>query len=140
MENTLKPGPVQTAWLASLREHPGRQMSGALGRGTHEDYLACCLGELAICANNAGLISNVHFTQGRLINDYSLKVLNSWKDVGLLSETGALRVQYTNPNIKHINSVRSFPSLAAMNDYGMTWPEIADYVEANFDNVFTKSV
>lgn len=133
-------GQIQKAWIASLREHPERQGKNTLGKGTPENYTACCLGELHIIGcKMRGLPSP--FADGIIVDNTESKsssnhyyLYHNFDSYGLRENMGRLEVPYT------YKGWRVFNSLADMNDNGMTWPEIADYIEANPDNVFTKSV
>lgn len=122
-------GPKQLEWIKSLREHPERQLKGALGIKSHDRIQVCCLGEY-------GLICNViRFYPGHreLSCHGNWRILTDvWKDIGLHSDFGDF-VIYKN------YKGRNYTSLAKMNDGGMTWSEIADYVESDPDNVFNFS-
>lgn len=118
----LKPGPIQTAWLKSLREHPERQTTKVLGYRTNGAYKACCLGELGLIAGVCTFDSN-----GTLCCDGSRTILLNYTGLGLRSPNGR-------------QTKFAEPTLAVMNDFGKTWPEIADHVEKNFSLYFTKSV
>lgn len=133
MENTkFEMGPLQKLWVASLRKHPERQMKESLGHGDAKEYKACCLGELHLCYNRMKH-KKLPFDQGNRIfdiKDGSFSYLtDSWKKYGLRSDNGELR-----------NSVKNTGSLAALNDNGISWTEIADIIEKDPGNVFTKSV
>lgn len=119
-------GPLQTAWLKSLREHPERQMRDLLGqRCSDGSYKACCLGE-------AGLIANVCMfnergelrTKNGLISDCYLD--DVYTSIGLRSRDGQ-RKDDGNKELSHLN------------DTGYTWPQIADIIEAEPEQYFTES-
>jgi hypothetical protein len=120
----LKPGPIQSKWLQSLKDHPERQMKFQLGKGTPENYKACCLGELALIAGIA------RFENGKLksFDSYGNQSLGGIKDFEAIGSLGEAEFYYATP------------SLSLLNDSRISWPEIAKYVEENFDAYFTKSV
>lgn len=125
-------GPIQTEWIKSLREHPKRQLKNSLGKKEGFSYKACCLGELLCVAKKLagepepfdedGVLYSRHHNNTR-----SYSSLFNHEKFGLRSNNGDL-----------YNSYAGYTCLAQMNDKGMTWPEIADYIEANSDNVFTE--
>jgi len=122
MPQKLKPGPIQRKWLNSLRNYPDRQMKEKLGEMQPDGtYRACCLGELCLIAGLGVWHNGTLIDQNR---GYS-GLFSSFEQLGLRSAAGHLENKET--------------SLSAMNDKYKTWPEIADFVEANFDKVFTKS-
>lgn len=128
-------GKIQKAWVKSLREHPERQMKGKLGEGTPRNYKACCLGEL-LCVVSRINKSKLPFSQNGKINDqnYSEKVLHmSYEKLGLFGDSGKL-TESVRVGVAEENS------LALLNDRGATWTEIADFIEANPEKVFTKFV
>lgn len=121
-------GPLQKAWVKELREHPERQLVGFLGKGSVSHYKACCLGQLHVCAKGSEAF------EGGIIEDSSEDSLfDSFEKYGLFTCNGAF-----------VNSViikdAEYCSLALMNDNGLSWPEIADYIENNPENIFRESV
>jgi hypothetical protein len=132
----MKLGPIQKAWLKSLREHPERQCSGKLGQKFNKNYLACCLGEALItyCKMKK---RRIPFTgEGILIdgsNDRTSYLSSSFEKLGLISSSGMSHSPF------YINN-EEYYGLASANDNGVTWPQIADIIEANPENFFTKSV
>ena len=131
----MKLGKLQKMWIASLREHPERQYRWRLGKGTPEDYQACCLGELHLCAYRMKG-EELPFYDGVVRDGDRVDQLGaSYRKYGLRSQGGVLSVSVYLPGYTTM-----FYSLAAMNDNGVTWAEIADFVEANPELVFTKSV
>lgn len=125
--------PLQLLWLVTLEKHPERQGKDILGSGSPEKYTACCLGQLLVCSyeienkpisklfNNSGLIEDNKFWTGTLTHSSSL--------FGLKSNVGSLGTEVL------ING-KIHNSLASMNDGGVTWPEIANYIRENPENVF----
>lgn len=125
-------GPIQTQWLAGLRANPEQQMKGSLGIPHENKY--CCLGKGLVIAKGG----DIKIDAGRLKSGNCAVSLNEdYRLLGLYSHVGkpigGLRHQ-----IK-ING-KSYDSLACANDEGATWPEIADWIEANADKIFTKAV
>lgn len=135
-------GPVQTEWLETLEKHPEYQARGTLGTVDEETHATCCLGELLLVACSVnGILPPIDTFNFNRVTDYrdgditleDLGVLsNSWKGLGLRSRTGELSKSVRRNN-------RNYDSLAEMNDGPFTWLEIAAYVRANPENVFTKS-
>lgn len=138
MEKTFEPGPVQKQWIADLRAHPERQLKGTLGRQTPDGTIQlCCLGQLALTAGAP------HEWIDRLNEELHLRcgasehVLVNYEEFGLRGEEG----QFEEGVVKIVKDKEFFfVSLAEMNDEGITWPQIADYIEAHPENVFTKAV
>lgn len=132
-EKKFELGPLQKEWIASLRAHPERQERGFLGRGEPEKYNACCLGELLVCAHR--ILPNFPnpFYKGKIceINDQDIETYldKSFHTFGLNSSSGSV-----------YDGINGHTSLASANDFGMSWPEIADFIEAHPEKVFTKSV
>lgn len=119
-------GPVQRAWIKSLREHPERQAPGRLGKKVNDDeYTACCLGE-------GGLIAGVCHWDGdriRVIGGSRHSLSNeSYKALGLMGSCGETK------------DMVEENSLANLNDRDVTWPEIADILEKNPHQYFTHAV
>ena len=126
MENKLKPGPIQQEWIQSLKDHPERQTKFKLGVGTPENYKACCLGELALIAGIAKF-KGYKIVSFRSDGSEISTGIADYETVGLRDPVGSC-------------SLKSTDSLALYNDELMSWPEIAQHVEKNFENYFTKSV
>lgn len=131
----LKLGKVQKAWVKSLKAHPERQMKCYLGVGTARKYKACCLGELLIteCRLTG---KKFPFKDDELKSKSgSKKTLNGdFERLGLRSSTGEI-------NHSGVIKLNLYGCLASMNDdSGVSWKEIAKYIEKNPNNVFTKSV
>ena len=124
-------GKIQQAWIDSLRKHPERQMEGKLGVGTPNNYKACCLGE-ALCVlarvNKKRLPFNLmNISDGGNMNYLS----NGAEKLGLLDSRGQLKDGF---------KLKGSNTLSAANDFGATWTEIADFIEAHPEAVFTKSI
>lgn len=136
--NQHKFGPIQQAWLESLENHPERQTDSCLGYRTDTGYEACCLGELLIINNRVnGLpLSDLFSSESGVLHDgnHDETLCTSYKDVGLYNEDGG----FVNAPIRYRNT--PYTSLAAMNDDGVTWPDIAQFVRENSEEVFCKKV
>ena len=127
-------GPLQKMWVESLKAHPERQTKGILGKGSARYYKACCLGELHLCYHRIKKIKLPFGSSEFIDNEGSMgALLNSYDKYGLWDGLGKLKEPY-------IREGRIIDSLAAMNDYGVSWHEIADYIQSNPENVFTYSV
>lgn len=139
-------GPIQKAWIKSLREHPERQMQEQLGKRTPDGgYAACCLGEglLTLHAYESEYLDHLFNTER---NDYlcdgdamaSLK--ESYEKLGLRDGDGLFDGEELD-NIESSDQMLGDAScLAEANDDGYTWPQIADFMEANPKVVFARSV
>lgn len=119
-------GPVQTEWVKRLREHPERQLTGRLGERNSTDYKACCLGELWLTyCDIKGQQPQWDFDQLHIngLNCYFSD--EATDELGLRSFAGGSK---------------KGKSLATLNDSGSTWTEIADMVEKDIFNYFTKEI
>jgi hypothetical protein len=127
-------GEIQKAWIKSLRENGQRQYKNGLGIKTGgEEYLACCLVE-GLCVLNRFKGKHPPFIDGVLQDGADENALsNSYEELGLIDAVGELKISV------EVNSIYR-GSLAELNDYSFSWAEIADYIEQNPENVFTKSV
>lgn len=122
----MKLGPIQTLWIAEMRAHPERQFKERLGyRDSDKTLHLCCLGQLLIVANDCKWTKDNNLTT--LTDDYS--GIDDYIKYGLRSSLGQLK-----------RSFGKYSELSQMNDIDMTWLEIVDYIVANPNNVFTKSV
>jgi len=131
----MKLGKLQGAWIQSLKKNPERQMSSQLGNGAPKCYTACCLGELHIVHHKLSK-KKLPFDNGALRDGKHGTILgNSWRKYALRDSSGAFKtpVMLEDKDEKCV-------SLANMNDRGVTWTQIAEYVENNLDNVFTESI
>lgn len=130
----MKLGPIQTQWIANLKAHPERQLSDYLGQGDIKDYKACCLGELLICKHKAQR-KKVPFVDGFLWSASNSAnanaIIENYQSLGLYTNSGHIR--------EDVRAEYPKTCLALLNDEYLTWPEIAELVEANPDHFFTKS-
>lgn len=129
-------GPIQKAWVEGLKANPHLQCKTILGKVDNLGNIikACCLGFL-------------HYTNTEQSLNGDIIDLNIEDDT--FNATGLLHNSYENYGLRscegyfvtpvEVNGT-SYVSLVNMNDNGLTWPEIAEYVEANPENVFAKSV
>lgn len=123
-------GPIQKAWIASLRANPERRMSGTLGRRYSDGtYKACCLGEGGLIAGVCEWVEDRLQVKGTDVNGGCTFYLKNeaYESLGLINEKG-----------QHISNPEF--SLSELNDFGKTWPEIADILEKNPEDYFTHSV
>ena len=137
-------GPIQKAWVKNLREHPERQTSCMLGlkcnSGEDTPYLACCLGEALLTLHRMkdgnddnAFVFDEEYDEWKIMDGRDGKCLgSSWERLGLRDPSG--EIFEDEPEWEVYNS------LAEMNDAGISWPEIADFIEENPETVFTKSV
>lgn len=122
-------------WIKSLRDHPERQIRRFLCKVPENakdfsEYKACCLGELKL------LSINKDFSQVKIDDEYKavsfngdLSGVSNYIELGLKDPIGGFRYSAT------INN-RVYFSLVQMNDEGLSWTTIADYIESNPENVF----
>ncbi len=133
VQNIINPnqlGPMQTLWIKELREHPERQMDGVLGEGSIEKFKACCLGQALVCLKGEEAFNN---NTREIIDNQQTYYLKSFADMGLRSDSGKFKTAVELDNVL-------YGSLAEMNDSGeVKWSQIADYIEANPENVFVES-
>ena len=138
-------GVIQKAWIKSLRENPERQIDGILGRkdddSDENEYQACCLGEL-LCVKARLENKPLPFDEHGCIRDTAdtkdfsyfapnlHELEHSYKELGLYSAEGDI----------NCDDLKGFSDLAGANDNGIKWFEIANFIEANPEKVFTKSV
>lgn len=148
METKL--GPIQQAWIADLRANPGKQITGTLATKKEDGTVgACCLGQalITICrleGMDEPWIKRVVFDREDLRDgmegDFDTKVLKSYKKLGLKSSNGVFdTTSDIQPQPAKVGD-KEYLCLTEMNDKGMTWLEIADFIEANPDLVFNKFV
>ena len=105
-------GPIQKQWVAALRS--GEYPQGRNFMVCNGKY--CCLGVATKCFG--------------LDHDRFYLTNKSWESLGLRDSDGAFAHTL---GTKHV-------SLARMNDRGIPFAEIADYIEQNPGLVFTHSV
>jgi len=135
-------GPIQKEWIKSLREHPERQTTGHLGAkmGNGKDYKACCLGEGLCILRRLDGQDPLNFFEpgGRLLDnaEHNYLLSETAERLGLHDGKGSLKGEVDSVEVR---SHRLY-SLSSANDTGMTWPEIADFIEKHPESVFAKSV
>lgn len=141
-------GSLQKAWLADLRGHPERQTEGVLGRTMKRngDMLLCCLGQAKITLHefNGGnaidlFIERKNDATGSFLGIWELwdgssdaDLADSYEELGLYNADGLIAWSGEDVGCGRYNS------LAAMNDSGVTWPEIADFIEEQPERVFAE--
>lgn len=148
-------GPIQKAWVDSLDEHPELQMKESLGEGTPEDYTACCLGQFRVIACKI-LGEEPPFENYKIVdkkpegyNNAPDDLLHgSWEELGLRSkdgkiEDGNIKIEYVDDEFEDeefSKCTASYSTLAEANDGHATWADIAKFIRANPEKIFTKSV
>lgn len=144
-------GPLQEMWLKSLEEHPERQMKSVLGKGSPDDYKACCLGEALICIAKFKGEDILSLFVDEYIKDLAPSdesdakeyMDHSYKIMGLNSPQGEIKYGADIPKLmsnRHTVYEADVTTLAHANDGGQTWPEIAAFIRAYPETVFTHSV
>lgn len=133
----MKAGEIQIEWVKSLRANPHRQRKSLLAKKISPksvEYTACCLGELKLVECRLKSI-RPNWVDGVLYDDASGYLKKSSKDLGLRDGVGSFKNPY-----RHFSDERTYTSLAGANDGGIGWVEIANFIEANPYEVFTKEV
>ena len=121
-------GPLQREWVEYLKAHPEEQLRGYLGKrfsdGINIIESCCCLGR-------AGLIADVcEWRENTLVNksqNSNITTLVDYAAIGLRKESGTAKTT-------------GFDPLAYLNDYKLTWPEIAHLLETHPEQYFTHRV
>ncbi len=113
----MKLGPKQKKWIKALKSGKYKQCKHQLCNGV--GY--CCLG----VANEVLDLNEVSSTC----------LSGSFKSIGLRSGFGLFSEQYQFPR-----GPRTYSNLTELNDNGISFIEIADFIENNPELVFTRSV
>ena len=113
----FKLGPKQKQWIKALKSGKYKQCKAELCNGV--GY--CCLGV-------ANTILN-------LKEDSELCLEDTFNALGLKSDCGDFDSSYKFPR-----GNRTYTDLTAMNDNGVSFKKIAEFVESNPELVFKKSV
>jgi hypothetical protein len=129
-------GPKQKQWVQFLRDNPQLQMPGRLGQLVDGELKMCCLGACLIILDKKKLNIDNQLIDTTEFIDKTLS--HSYKQMGLNSSTGELILSEINSGIT--SKIRYKKSLAQANDNGISWLEIADFIENNPEAVFTHSV
>lgn len=118
-EENLTPE-LKARWLEALRSGRYQQGRGALLHRGDGDEEYCCLGVLGyLCGASKGMLEG-----NQVLDDVKLEdILGSWTP----DRKGQFPFDPTRPET-HISAQRR---LAALNDTGKSFSEIADYIEAN---------
>ena len=140
-------GPIQKQWIADLRANPEKQASGCLGEMQGGVWRYCCLGQglITIC-NIEGMkpsILNMAYKVRLIDSELSQDecgdqgvLSKSFEKLGLRDSVGGFRY---NERVFFPETGATYGALTEMNDNGMTWLQIADFIEANPTTVFTES-
>lgn len=129
-------GPLQTAWIATMRQYPERQSFGQLGTIRNDNIQVCCLGQGLMVLNESlnieNTILNGGLVDGPATSGFSGYLVLSYPKLGLRCSKGSFNETTSIDD-------RMFRSLSVMNDGGYKWAQIADYMEAHPENVFVES-
>lgn len=122
----MKLGKIQQAWIEDLRKYPERQCNGQLGSIKNKKIEACCLGQFLLSEARIKKIKRPFFNSRIKDNDNLIFLEKAYKRLGLNTQHGDV----TNQSL----------SLSEMNDNGIRWSVIADFIEKNAKLIFIKSV
>lgn len=131
----FKLGPLQEKWLQELESGKHEQVGQTLCVQMGNERSYCCLG--VACEFVLGMRPEVESRRGdglEIISFYGFaSVMPSWEKLGLRSENGSF--------IKGLMfNHRYFSCLTEMNDFGMSFKDIAAYIRSNPENVFVESL
>lgn len=132
-------GPLQKKWVTDLREHAERQTDGCLGYiGNNDGEMhLCCLGQALITMKESEGINPIDvfvdewedWERFNLFDGCSdAELSKSYEKLGLHDDVGSFA----------LDGVHELESLADMNDQGVPWTEIADFIEENPKAVFSE--
>lgn len=137
MKEKFELGPKQKQWIKDLKKYPERQTAYYLGSKENGKIQACCLGQGLIT-----LLGEEAFLGGSYIEDGEGETScleNSFKLLGLRSAIGTFKEKVYLEEFTFPRGGGGFSSLLAMNDNGVPWKVIADYMEEQPENVFKES-
>ena len=138
-------GKIQKAWIADLRKYPERQMTGMLGKKNIEtgEIKACCLGQALLTLCEIKDIEPIFSDDSSLCDISSPDFPRySYTELGLIGERGDLLYQVSSDSFSRdskLGKEKKYYSLSEMNDGGLTWSDIADYIETHPENIFKES-
>lgn len=115
----FKLGPKQRKWIRELRSKKYKQCKGELHNDKTGGY--CCLG-----------VANVCLKLGEID---SICLETEYKSLGLNGTDGQIIDGYSFPR-----GNRNYTQLTEMNDKGVSFLKIAEFIEQNPEKVFNKSV
>jgi hypothetical protein len=135
---------VADKWVAALRSGEYKQTSGTLNDGGN----FCCLGVLCDISS-IGKWIEVGLVKGYYTNDISStsilpEQVKSWAGIksvdGSFPDDGEISFYYDNTTEQFIeydegDFVDLITNLAALNDYGKSFTEIADIIEKNWEKL-----
>lgn len=121
------------AWAKSLRENADRKGRNALASSDRKYF--CCLGWLC-------QMHGYQFTNGQVLNPKGEREFHSTVQSRIpqsLADKLNSRLLAKGDDWHESDTViikdRKYHSLAQANDSGATWPEIADWIEANYEKL-----
>lgn len=115
-----------------------------------KEYKACCLGEALMVLHRMKVLDKSPFENNKIVSRekrfdidcLSVQELQEYELLGLRGASGDLNeAVYLHDFVKLYPSQanKKLGSLAEMNDSGISWIQIAEYIENNPDNVFIES-
>ena len=119
-QKKFKLGPKQRVWIKALKSKKYKQGKLTLHRKKNDSY--CCLG-----------VANKVCKLGESENSDVLD--DRFGDLGLVNNCGEIIGGFKFPR-----GNRHYSYLTAMNDSGVTFNKIAEFIETNPELVFTKNV
>jgi len=129
METIYKLTDHDKEWIQYLKDNPDKQHPHHLGRVDDNDEIieACCLGVKQFLVEGMACVVNKQIHCG----GSNMLLAEFYVAHHLRGSEG----QFLSP-FPHKELNRIFISLADMNDHGVPWTEIAEYIENNVDNIF----
>lgn len=111
-------------WLEALRSGEYKQCQGQLEVVNDRGSAFCCLGVATLLAEKAGIKVDRDPDSGQLLGAFLPEAVQHW--LGAKTYHGDLETRYGHSY-----------TLAGLNDSeGLTFPQIADVIEARYDELF----
>lgn len=134
-ENYKKPAlPVRDAWLADLRNPPAnvKQGTGRLRKQIDDVFYDCCLGRLS-CLQGRLTAFETHWADSDK-NTHGVLSLDNPAFKALGSNGEMPRSVYVELGDLQSGDLVKYNVLSALNDRGLSFNQIADIIEAIWDN------
>lgn len=143
MSSNFKMGPLQRKWIEELKTTDKQQIEGYL---CTDDGRYCCLGILCEVLNLDKRVTHERVDCDSFVVEFyspNSKVMSDKYQlpqhvhsiVNLSDELGRV----IKHNVEHVTTEDGYNCLADMNDSGISFKEIAEIIEVDPSNFFTKS-